>query len=132
MELLLNYLWGVIAVAALGVFHVRPAKDRRRAAALGVLFCSILLLFPAISVSDDLHFQAFVSEDLNASKRLPSVAVRATTVPQGVIFIVVAAFVLAFTCQTLWFVLGAISSRHLSVLVERRVLGRAPPALSLA
>ena len=132
MELLLNYVWVMLAGAALGLFLVAPAKNRRCFAALGVLFCAVLLLFPAISVSDDLHFQAFVSEDLNATKRLSSVAAHAAVPQQSAVLMAVAAFVLACLSQTLWSVLGAISARRVSLFHVRPIPGRAPPALSLA
>jgi len=73
MELLLNLIWLAVAAGALVAF----ARRRRRSAwlaqvpygkALVALACVVVLLFPVISASDDLHPAQAVVED--ASKRL--------------------------------------------------------------
>src|SRR5271166_662528 len=73
MELLLNLIWLTIAAGALVAF----TRSRRRSArmahvpyvqALIALACVVVLLFPVISASDDLHPAQAVVED--ASKKL--------------------------------------------------------------
>lgn len=67
MELLFNLAWLAI-VGAIGLVAV----SRRRAVAFPVtvlaLVCVAMLLFPAVSVSDDLHQEILLVED--SSKRI--------------------------------------------------------------
>jgi hypothetical protein len=78
MELLLNLLWVLLAVGALVAF-LRAERSCARLAdvsgrrSLIALACVVVLLFPIISASDDLHpTQAVVEE---ASKRVQLAAV---------------------------------------------------------
>ncbi len=73
MELLLNLIWLAVAATALVAF----TRSRRRSArmahipyvqALIALACVVVLLFPVISASDDLHPAQAIVED--ASKKL--------------------------------------------------------------
>ena len=48
-ELILNLAWAAIAI---GAFALAPRRDRRTVAALAVF---VALLFPIVSVSDDLY-----------------------------------------------------------------------------
>jgi peptidoglycan/LPS O-acetylase OafA/YrhL len=59
-ELILNLVWAAIAIMAI---VLAPRRDRRTLAALA---CVIALLFPIISVSDDLHADATLFETLAA------------------------------------------------------------------
>ena len=67
MELLFNIAW----LAIVGIIGI-VAVARRRAIALPVvaaaLVCVAILLFPAVSVSDDLHQEVLLVED--SSKRI--------------------------------------------------------------
>jgi hypothetical protein len=60
MELLLNVIWFVIASGLLFAWHarwlpeIRGSRERSRQSFVG-LVCVLALLFPAISLSDDLH-----------------------------------------------------------------------------
>lgn len=132
MELLLNLVWVLIAAAAL-CWHLRSApKDGKQfLLALGALCCALLLLFPTISVSDDLHVQAIVTEDSSPTKRLASVITHVAPVYQIAIFFVFSSL-LAALFRTVCFVRTATPPPYLSALLDRPVLGRAPPALSLA
>ncbi|HEX8926695.1 MAG TPA: hypothetical protein VF786_12930 [Terriglobales bacterium] len=132
MELLLNLVWVLIAGTALS-WHLRSApKDRKQfLLALGALCCALLLLFPTISVSDDLHVQAIVTEDSSPTKRLASAITHAAPVYQIAIFFVFSALVAALF-RTVCFVRTTTPAPYLSALLDRPVLGRAPPALSLA
>ena len=73
MELLLNLIWIVLALVALFVFlqgrrvssQISRVPYRRSLLALA---CGVLLLFPVVSASDDLHPAQAVIEE--ASKRV--------------------------------------------------------------
>src|SRR5208283_2089355 len=86
MELLLNLVWiGLALIAFVGFARGRgttPAPYRKPLIALG---CALLLLFPIISASDDLHPTQAVMEE--ASKRVqlavaPLHVLRASPPPQ--------------------------------------------------
>jgi cytochrome bd-type quinol oxidase subunit 2 len=73
MELLLNLIWLAVAATALVVFTRSRQRSARMAhvpyvQALIALACLVILLFPVISASDDLHPAQAVVED--ASKKL--------------------------------------------------------------
>ena len=75
MELLLNLLWLGIAACALVLYLRAHAKDRRQfVLGLAALLSVLTLLLPAISITDDLHFDALAVEDSSATKRLVSAA----------------------------------------------------------
>lgn len=58
MELFLNVVWVAIAVTALTRFRRRPI-----AAALATI-CALALLFPIISITDDLHAAVAAVEEI--------------------------------------------------------------------
>jgi hypothetical protein len=73
MELLLNLIWLALAVGALAAFmrgHQRPTQTAEVSYRMSLLAlaCVLVLLFPVISASDDLHPTQAVVED--ASKRV--------------------------------------------------------------
>jgi len=73
MELLLNLIWLTVAATALVAFTRSRRRSTRMAhvpyvQALIALACVVVLLFPVISASDDLHPAQAVVED--ASKKL--------------------------------------------------------------
>jgi hypothetical protein len=70
MELLLNAIWLVVATSLLLVWRVRwlpqlraSAAARRKWQSLIGLVCVLALLFPAISLTDDLHPTEFALAD---------------------------------------------------------------------
>jgi hypothetical protein len=76
MEVLLNLFWLLIALGAFARWGRRIArtgrKDRRIRQAISPLLalaCALAVLFPAISVTDDLHPQLAVIEDSSATRR---------------------------------------------------------------
>jgi hypothetical protein len=74
MELLLNLVWLVIALAAIGAFRMRPGRDRRARdsqpqKAWIALACILVLLFFAISLTDDLHPELVMMEDSSWTRR---------------------------------------------------------------
>jgi len=68
MELLLNLVWLALALLSFALFVTRrKATLRRRQAPFGMallaLACALVLLFPVVSASDDLHPTQAVLED---------------------------------------------------------------------
>ena len=128
MELLLNIVWLLIGGVALWSFLGSASKDRRQfLVALLALTCAILVLYPAISASDDVNFQAVVSEDSNSSKRLMSAD--SNLIPAFIAQLITG---LLTGLLPLWIIRKTKSIARLSALFERPVLGRAPPAFALA
>ena len=72
VELTFNLIWLAIALCAAG-YWLRCASPQKRAVgtALGLLVvgCALLLLFPSVSLSDDLCAASLALEDANASAR---------------------------------------------------------------
>ena len=69
MELLLNLVWiGLALIAFVGFARGRRAKPAPYRKPLIALGCALLLLFPIVSASDDLHPTQAVMEE--ASKRV--------------------------------------------------------------
>ncbi len=72
MELLLNAIWLALAAGLLVVWHsrwlpqIRGPRDRSRQSFVG-LVCVLALLFPAISLSDDLHPAEIALADTKSS-----------------------------------------------------------------
>jgi hypothetical protein len=68
MELLLNLIWGSLALSACFAFMRRRRSPAPCLTALIALSCIVWLLFPIVSASDDLHPTQAVLED--ATKRI--------------------------------------------------------------
>lgn len=83
MELLLNLLWLAIALASLlAYFRFGPVDRRQFRLGLGALLCVLTFLLPAISITDDLHFETFAVEDSSPTKRLVKVTAHVSPVSQ--------------------------------------------------
>jgi hypothetical protein len=66
MELLLNLVWTALVIGSFFWATLRPQQNCRKGSqwrSLLVLGCALLLLFPVISASDDLHPAQAVMED---------------------------------------------------------------------
>lgn len=125
MELLLNLVWAVVAGTAIATFLLSvPNRRKEFLLAVCALCCALLLLFPTISVSDDLHFHAFVSEDSNPNKRLAGAGL-INIEHFATIFLVLGALLACLFRVIGLFRAAAVPSPTL--LIERPVLGRAPP-----
>jgi hypothetical protein len=73
MELLLNIVWLTIALLALVRFGVWTSgePDRRRVALVGVAtVCALAVLFPIISMSDDLQATVAAVEETMTGRRI--------------------------------------------------------------
>src|SRR5581483_9801448 len=130
MEILLNIVWAMLAGTAISAFlSSAPPRRKQFLIAFGALCCALLLLFPSISVSDDLHLQAFVGEDANPNKRLVNVA--HVSVELATLVFVLSAL-LASLFRVFGFIRIAAAAPPLSSLLERPIHGRAPPTFSAA
>jgi hypothetical protein len=66
LELISNLVWFSIALlgfSALWSARHSPAVKRRPVLTIVAMFCAIVLLFPVISATDDLHTAAFAFEE---------------------------------------------------------------------
>lgn len=74
MESLLNILWVLIAVAALSVWRLRwiheerPAR-RKPAQEWTAMGCALVLLFFAVSLTDDLHSEILLYDECASGRR---------------------------------------------------------------
>jgi hypothetical protein len=131
MELLLNLLWFLIASGALLLWLPRSSAHRRQfRQGLGALLCVLALLLPAISITDDLHFEAFAVEDSSSTKRLVSAAAHISPISSVVWFgiSVLALFFGAFS-QPIWGTLETAFEPHRDSCFPGSILGRAPPSV---
>jgi hypothetical protein len=133
MELLLNLIWIALGlVALLGFLRGRRVASQISRVpyrkSLFALACAVLLLFPVVSASDDLHPTQAVMED--SSKRL-----QIAVAPLQLQRVVPPAFMLAATL-VIWMVGALIVLRPSHVLAVKtrrlggvmvRSAGRAPP-----
>ncbi len=75
MELSLNLFWLLLVVVSVVVWRRkgsplhRPRRARGSRHGLIALGCVLALLFPVISITDDLHAEQAIIEDSNPSKR---------------------------------------------------------------
>jgi len=131
MEILLNIAWAMLAGTAISAFlSSAPPRRKQFLIAFGALCCALLLLFPSISVSDDLHLQAFVGEDANPNKRLVNVA--HVSVEHFATLVFVLSALLASLFRVFGLIRIAAAAPSLSSLLERPIHGRAPPTFSAA
>jgi hypothetical protein len=68
MELLLNILWLLIALGALGVWRLSWKRQERRLRSKPLqewtaFVCALVFVFFAVSLSDDLHAEAILADD---------------------------------------------------------------------
>ena len=71
MELLLNLVWVLLALPAYWLWRRSMGAERRPSPlqCLLALGCALVLLFPVISATDDLHAMRAVMEESSSSKR---------------------------------------------------------------
>lgn len=73
MEIVLNAFWFVLALASFGLWwrcglHSEPGRGARFDGWVA-LCCILFILFPAISMTDDLHADLLVMEEASFSRR---------------------------------------------------------------
>jgi hypothetical protein len=86
LELFLNLAWLGIACAAYGAFAFwlarQPEGDRDKKLHIALaLACGIALLFPIISVTDDLHSDAAALEEVSSARRTSLIDSQPIAVP---------------------------------------------------
>lgn len=74
MELFLNLLWVLIAAGAIGVWRTcwrseRPRSRRDSLREWTAMGCALILLFFAVSLTDDLYAAAMLLDECSASRR---------------------------------------------------------------
>jgi hypothetical protein len=74
MELFLNLLWVAIAVVAFGIWRTRwlrgrPEHRRNPLREWTAFACALVLLFFAVSLTDDLHAELIIFDECCASRR---------------------------------------------------------------
>ena len=79
MEAFLNFLWVLIAAVALGIWRTRWQHEQRESrrdpvrewTAIG---CALVLLFFAVSLTDDLHSEIVLFDESSAGRRFTACA----------------------------------------------------------
>lgn len=135
MELFLNSVWfALLAGASFALLHrYRQKSDRRRfLLALGALLCAAAILFPSISITDDLHLDAFVMEDSNSTKRLGNAVTHAAPLANIAWLGFVPLSFLLVPRQYVRCVVEDLPSSYKTPFLIRPVLSRPPPAKFLA
>jgi hypothetical protein len=91
MELFLNLLWVAIAAIAFGFWrarwlHQRPENRRNPLREWTAFACALVLLFFAVSLTDDLHSELIIFDECCASRRHSSALVCPHHSPQDGLF----------------------------------------------
>lgn len=132
MELLLNAIWlGLAGAAFLALWWNFAGGDRSRLwLASGALFCAAALLFPSISVSDDIHADILIFEDSTSGKRMS--ASHAAPDPARTLPLLTTFLLLAFAVwfERRWRMLEAPTVFYRTPVFNRHLLGRSPPTTS--
>lgn len=130
MELFLNSLWLALAVSAVVGLFRKPrdgSNPKALLVGLGALLCAAAVLFPAISITDDLHFDAFVVEDSSSTKRLVNAITHAKPMVDLAWFGLLALALLSVFGQRSWRVVEALSFSYQNPFWVHLPSGRAPP-----
>jgi hypothetical protein len=139
MELFLNILWVLIALGLLGAWRTRWIHQRRRTLRHCVqewsaISVALVLLFFAVSMSDDLHSEIVALEDCSATRRASVHSANAHALPQSgvaphsTVFAIVPGITF-FGQPDLLRTLQPVAQPGASLKVDGRSFGRAPPVL---
>jgi len=87
MELLLNIFWLTVALLAVGLWWRGESSSpcvhlRSRLPQFVILACVLILLFPVVSVTDDLHPLRPEMEESNPSKKIKNAADKSSNHPR--------------------------------------------------
>jgi len=131
VELLLNSLWLAIAAATLlSWLRALPTRRSQVLLGLGALSCVLILLLPAVSITDDLHLEKVAVEDARWAKRLSdTVPLSAHLYPPFWSRLALLASLFAVLRQPQWLANENSTPEYLSPLCSRSAHDRAPPAL---
>jgi hypothetical protein len=130
METFFNLAWLAVAIAGVSML-LHPASSKRSLwIGLLALICAVLLLYPAISISDDLHQQTFIAEDSTSVKK---VSTAQSSVPVlGLLFLLLSAAALFSELRrSRWGASGSDVPFSISLVCGNSISDRAPPALSV-
>lgn len=133
MELLLNAVWLLLSMAAVGVLLRHCLRTHGRLAVHGIVVtaCAVILLFPVISITDDLHAEQMPMEDASATskKLLKATELTAVRLSLPPVAAIIGTSVLPDPCWLASSVVTAnIPPTEASGVVSRQ-FGRAPPSL---
>ncbi len=130
MELFLNALWFVacvLAIAALLRSRDRLTKQELLWCLASVL-CAAAVVFPSISISDDIHVETFVVEDSSRIKRIARASAHANPITLASCFgsaiLLLASIV---PDRRGWLLSGKSRPFVQSLIFIRDRMGRAPP-----
>jgi hypothetical protein len=141
MELFLNLLWMLIAVGLLGAWRTRWVHQRSRAPRHSLqewsaLSIALVLLFFAVSMTDDMHSEIVALEECSTSKRELVCSPGAHSLPQSGTALHTVSWVIAPSVP-FFGPLSAIRKFDLAVQVRSSILpsnhssSRAPPVASV-
>jgi hypothetical protein len=139
MESFLNFLWVVLALAALYLWRVRWARQARETDHAAwrqwtAFVCALVLLFFFVSITDDLHSELVIFEESSASLRhagcvaCPHHAPAAHSAGATLAVLGGTDFVPVFTSTEL---LTAEADFQIAQEIPKSLAGRAPPEFSL-
>jgi hypothetical protein len=94
---------------------------------LGVLLCAAAVLFPVISITDDLHFDGFVVEDSSSTKRMVNAITHAAPLVDLAWFGLLAFSFLAVPRQHSWRSVDIRFFSYKNPFLIHPPSGRAPP-----
>ncbi|HTR27504.1 MAG TPA: hypothetical protein VMI10_26275 [Terriglobales bacterium] len=129
VEILLNLCWLALVLPAFALWRQRALSDRsarRSVLFLCALGCVLVLLFPVISASDDLHASSFAMEESRRSLRHAHTASNADCVDHCPQIAVLVSNASPLAVRHVGFV-PLFSSHSHDTQLFARVVGRAPP-----
>lgn len=138
MELILNLVWAVLALSSyallfrhLAIRRLRYSSGPRQWQCIVALTCVLLILFPVISLTDDLHELQATAEEASSCAVIKRCAAHhespaARTIHQAPYLLATVAIRIS------WAAVGTAAvfqTAHLRPALERPAPGRAPPVL---
>jgi|SRR5271156_485117 len=139
MEIFLNLLWVVIALALLGVWRVCWAvqlREREHACwrQWTAVACALIFLFFTVSLTDDLHSDLLIFEECSAGRRHATCLDCLHHSPQRHVAAAIHAILAAPDSTGILFCLGPAAPGYQAfrtACAPRRNSDRAPPVISL-
>jgi len=97
LESALNLVWAALAISAFAIVLPRSAADGRKLLPIAVaLACALLLLFPIISITDDLISSGTVAEEWNnGSRRIAAIMMHGHDAPAVVLTLILPLCIIA-------------------------------------
>ena len=140
MELLLNIVWLMLALPAIWVWRrdadcAHPARGFGRAVPFLILGCVLLLLFPVVSATDDLHpMQADIEESnpRRVVKQLSGDRSGSWLSPAGSVLAQFASFSRSGRCEVVFGLVFITSLLSLPAVPLNQRQSRAPPSYLMA